>query len=134
MGLARVGVLEVVQAFGVGGHQAVFDAVVNHLDEVASTGRAAVEIALLGSAGYFFAARRAIDIAAARRKRFENGIESLHDVGFASDHLAITAFEAPDAAAGADVAIVDALGGEFFGAAHGVGAVGVSAFPDELVL
>src|SRR6266436_307750 len=34
--LADVGVLEDVEAFGVGGHQAIFDSVVNHFDEMAS--------------------------------------------------------------------------------------------------
>ena len=43
---ADVGVLEDVEAFRVGGHQAVLDAVVDHLHEVAGAVAAAVQIAL----------------------------------------------------------------------------------------
>src|SRR5258706_6223424 len=92
-------------------------AVVPHLDEVASGGRAAVKIAFLGGARHLVAAGRAIDVAATGRERFENRIEALHDVRFAANHLAIAAFESPYAAAGADVTTVDSLGGEVFRAA-----------------
>ena len=111
MRFAGVGVFQNVEAFGVGGHQAVFDAVVNHLDEMACAGRAAMEIALFGGAAGFFAAGSAIDIAAAGRERFEDGIEMLDDVSFAANHLAVAALESPDAAAGADIHVVNALGG-----------------------
>ena len=43
-------------------------------------------------------------------QRGEDGIEVLHDLGLAADHLAIAALEAPDAAAGADVDVVDRPG------------------------
>src|SRR5712692_9879489 len=119
--------LEDVQALSVGRHQAVLDAVVDHFDEVASAGRAAVQIAFLGGASYLVAAGGAINIAAARSECFENRIETSHDVGLAADHLAIAAFEAPNAAAGADVAIVDALGGEFFRTADVIDIVRISA-------
>ena len=48
--LADVGVLDDVEALGVGGHEAVLDAVVDHLDEVARARRAAVQVAVLGGA------------------------------------------------------------------------------------
>ena len=48
-----------VEALGIGLHQAVFDAVVDHLDEVAGAARAAVEVALLGARIAALAARRA---------------------------------------------------------------------------
>jgi hypothetical protein len=44
---ADVGMLEDVETFGVGGHQAVLDAVVDHFDEVSGAGRAAVQIPAL---------------------------------------------------------------------------------------
>ncbi len=47
---ADVGVLEDVEAFGVGRHQAVLDAVVDHFHEVAAAVAAAVQIALRGRA------------------------------------------------------------------------------------
>ncbi len=43
-----MGVVEDVEALGVGGHEAVLDAVVDHFDEVAGAVGAAVEIAVLG--------------------------------------------------------------------------------------
>ena len=48
--LARVGVLEDVQALGVGGHDPVLDPVVDHLDEVAGAARSAVQVPALGGA------------------------------------------------------------------------------------
>src|SRR6266481_1289077 len=98
MGFARVGVLQNVETFGVGGHQAVFDAVVNHLYEMAAARWAAVEITFFGGAGCLFAAGSARDVAAAGGERFENWIEVLDDFFFAANHLAVTAVEAPDAA------------------------------------
>ena len=47
--IGRVLVLEDVEALGIGLHQAVFDAVVDHLDEVAGAGRPGMDIALLGA-------------------------------------------------------------------------------------
>ena len=44
------GAVQQIEALGVGLHQAVLDAVVDHLHEVAGAGRAAVEEALLGVA------------------------------------------------------------------------------------
>ena len=48
--LAGVGVAQDVEAFRVGGHHAVLDAVVDHLDEVARAARTAVQIALFSRA------------------------------------------------------------------------------------
>ena len=45
--LADIGVAQDAQSLGVGGHDPVFDAIVNHLDEVAGAVGAAVQIALL---------------------------------------------------------------------------------------
>src|SRR5438876_679017 len=67
MGFAGVGVLENVQALRVGRHQTVLDAVVNHLDEMAGAGGAAVKIALFGCATYFVASGSARNVATAGR-------------------------------------------------------------------
>src|SRR5207247_181211 len=56
---AGVGVPEDAQALGVGGHQAVLDAVMDHLDEAAGAVGAAVQVAALGGAGRAGTARRA---------------------------------------------------------------------------
>src|SRR5262249_34453267 len=60
---ADVSTLEDTKAFGVGGHDAVFDAVVDHFDEVARAVGPAMEIALLGGAAKLFAAGSARDVA-----------------------------------------------------------------------
>ena len=67
MRFAGVGVLENVQALRVGRHQTVLDAVVNHLDEMAGAGGAAVKIALFGGATYFVASGSARNVATAGR-------------------------------------------------------------------
>ena len=68
---ADVRVLEDVEALGVRLHEAVLDAVVDHLHEVAGAGRAAVEPALLLRRVLAFAAGRARRFAGAGRERFE---------------------------------------------------------------
>src|SRR5712692_4539861 len=130
--LSDIGVLENVQAFGVGGHETVLDAVVDHFYEMAGAGRSAVEVALFGCAAGFFTPRRARRVAAAGRERFENGIQMVDNVVFAADHLAIAALEAPDAAAGADVDVVNAAGGKFLGAANVVDVVGVATVDEDV--
>src|SRR5580704_14258889 len=104
---ADVGVLQDVEPFRVRGHQAVLDAVVYHLYEVAGTRGAAVEIALLGGATQFFATRSAINRAAPGGERLEDRIEVLHDVRLATDHLAVAALKSPHAAAGSAIHIMD---------------------------
>src|SRR6476661_8546976 len=132
MGFSGVGVLKDVEPFRVGGHQAVLDAIVHHLHEMSGTGRAAVEIALFGSSANFFASRSPISVSATGGQRFEDGVEALDDVRFAANHLAVATLEAPDAAAGADVAIMNALGRKLFGATDIVDVVGVSAVDHDI--
>src|SRR5271165_5129162 len=132
VGFAGVGVLQDIQAFGVRGHDAVLDAVVDHFYEVARAAGAAMEIAFLGSATGFFAAGSAVHVAAAGSQRLKDGIEVFDDVVFPADHLAVAAFEAPNAARGADVDVVDAFAAEFLGAADVVDVVGVAAVDNDV--
>ena len=83
--------LSTAKPFGISRHHAVFDSVVDHFDEMAGTVRSAMQIALLGGAVDPFTARRARNVAAARRKRSEDRIEVLHDIDVAADHHAIAA-------------------------------------------
>src|SRR5580692_5420871 len=99
---------------------------------MSGAGRAAMKITFLRGSANFFAARSAIGVSPAGGECFENGVEVFHDVGFAADHLAVAAFEAPDAATGADVTIVNALRGKFFGAADVVDVIGVAAVDDDV--
>jgi hypothetical protein len=116
--LVRSLALEDVEPFGKGGHHAVFDAVVDHLDEVARTGRAGVDIALFRARiGVGGAVGGALDRAEARRQGIEDGID--RDDGFVrpADHHAEATVKAPDPARGADIDIGDVLGGQSLGAA-----------------
>src|SRR5262249_46960321 len=104
--LADPGVLEDVEALGVGGHQAVLDSVMNHLDEVPRAAGPAVEVALPGSTGPS-SSRRAECGPHPGGQRCEDRVEVAHDVRLAADHQAVAALPAPDAAAGADVDVMD---------------------------
>src|SRR6266478_1965126 len=130
--LADIGVLQNVQAFRVRGHQAIFDSVVHHFHEMTGAGWAAVEIAFFGSAGSLLAPRSARSVAAAGSERFENGVEMADGVVFATDHLAIAALQSPDAAAGADIDVVNAPGGEFLGASNVVDVIRIAAVDDDV--
>src|SRR5579859_5646223 len=116
--LADIGVLENIQALGVGRHQSVFDAVVDHFDEMASARRAAMQITFFGSAGGLLATRGARCVAAAGRQRFENRVEMLYHIILAADHLAITSLQTPDATASSDVNVMNAFRGKFLGSAN----------------
>src|SRR3954470_292275 len=56
----------------------------------------------------------------------------LDDGVFAADHHAVAAFEAPDAAAGSDVDVVNALGEDFLGSADVVDVIGVAAVDEDV--
>src|SRR5262249_1444774 len=106
---ADVGVAQDAQPLGVGGHDAVFDTVVDHLDEVAGAIRTAVQITRFGGAVELFASRCARDVAAARSQALEDRIETLDRVSLAPDHHAVATFQAPDATARPYVHIVNPL-------------------------
>src|SRR5262249_50023644 len=92
----------------------------------------AVEIALFCGADSFFAAGSAWNIAATRSERFKNGVEVFDDFVFAADHLAVAAFESPDATAGADVNVVNALRLELFCTASIVDVIGIAAVNEDV--
>ena len=71
--------LQDVETFGIGLHQAVFDAVVHHLDEMAGADRTGVQIALFDARIAAVAAGRARDVADAGRQRGEDRIEPVDD-------------------------------------------------------
>ena len=130
--LADVGAAQDAQALGVGGHDAVFDAVVDHLDEVPGPRWPAVQVALLGGAADLLASRRARDVADAGRQRLEDRIEVLDRLIGAADHHAVAAFQAPDTAAGPHVHVVDPLRSELLGAADVVHVVGIAAVDEDV--
>ena len=122
-----------VEAFGVGLHQSVLDAVMHHLDEMPCAGRAGVDIAALGAGIAFLAARCARDIAEPGSKRREDRIEVIHRLLLAADHHAIAALDAPDAAGRAAIDVANALLGELLGAADVVFVEGIAAIDDDVV-
>src|SRR5207302_8106433 len=75
--LADIGGAQDAEPLGVGGHDAVFDTVVDHLDEVAAATGSAVEIPPLGGAADGFPPRRARDFAGAGSQGHEDRIEVL---------------------------------------------------------
>ncbi len=125
--LADVGAAQNAQTFRVGGHQAVLDAVVNHLDEMAGAVRAAVQIPLLGGAVDFSRPGVRGNVAGARRQRCEDRIQMPDDIVFAADHHAVAALQSPDAAAGSDIHVVDPLRRQFFRAADIVHVIRIAA-------
>ena len=97
-----------VEALRVSLHHPVFDAVVDHLDEMPGAVRPGMEIALAGTRVAAFAVRASARSPLPRRERAENRVEPFDHLLLAADHQAIAALQPPDAAAGADVEIVDA--------------------------
>src|SRR5262249_20254269 len=108
--LADVGAAQDGQSLGVGGHEAVFDAVVDHLDEVAGGRGPAGQVALLGGAAELFAPGGARDVTPAGRQRLEDRVEPLYRLVGAADHHAVAAFQSPDAARRPHVHVVDLPG------------------------
>src|SRR6185312_6648153 len=108
-------------------HEAVLNAVVHHLHEVAGAHRAAMQPAILRGALLAFAAGSWWNAAAAGRQRLPDGRQPLDRLGLAADHQAVAAVEAPHAAAGAGVDVEDAFLRQRAGAPHVVLVVGIAA-------
>src|SRR4029453_1743778 len=109
---SNVGGAQHAQPFGVGGHHAVLDAVVPHLDEMTGAVRSAAQIPTFGGAADALSPGRGWDVGDAGRQHREDRIEVHDDIRLATNHQAVAAFASPDAAAGPDVDVVDATPGE----------------------
>src|SRR5262249_11052228 len=109
--------LEDGETFGVGRHDPVLDAVVDHLHEVAGACRTAVQIAVFGLDALALASdgpRCGIDTGS---EGCEHGLEASEGFVVAADHEAVAAIESEDAAARAHVDVVDAGTRELVGTA-----------------
>src|SRR5260370_22961743 len=124
--------MEDVEAFGIGLHQPVRDAVMHHLAERPGAVRPAMDVAALGRAALALTVRRRLDRAASRCQRVEDRIEALNDVAIAADHHAIAALQSPNAAARSDIDIEDALRPERTGASYVVLIEGIAAIDDAV--
>src|ERR1700678_1272543 len=98
----------------------------HHLDEMPSPDRAAMEIALLRRAARRPASRRARNVAGAGREGGEDRVEMSDRGRLAADHHAVAALQAPDAAAGADVDVSNALGGQILRSTNVVDVIGIA--------
>src|SRR4030095_8618935 len=111
---------------------AVLDSVVDHLDEVSAAVGTAVEIPALGGAADGLPPGRAGNVAGARGQGREDRVEVLDHRRFAADHQAVAALTSPDAAAGSDVHVVDALGAELLRTPDVVDVVGIAAVDEDV--
>src|SRR5712692_9136275 len=105
--LADVGVAQDAQPLSVGGHEAVLDTVVDHLDKMASAVWNAMQVPLFGGTVNPLAARRAQYVTRSLRQRRKGWIEVRNHVLFATNHHAVTAFQTPHPTARPDVHVVD---------------------------
>src|SRR5215470_17595788 len=94
--------------------------------------RSDMNIAFFCNAVALLPSRRTLNISAARNKSLEDGIKVLHGFVGAADHHAVSAVNAPDTAAGADVDIVNILLLQLFGASHVIFEHGVAAIDDDV--
>ena len=92
--MTDVGVLENIQTFRIGGHEAILDAIVNHFDKMAGAAGAAMQIAVLRLARLARRANSARRGGCSRSKALENCIEMLDNPRLAANHLAITPLHA----------------------------------------
>ena len=133
LSLSHIGGTQHRQSFGIGGHDSVLNAVVDHLHKMTSAIWAAVQVTLFGGAIEILATGRARDVACAGRKRRENRIEALDHVVFPANHHAVAAFQAPYTAAGSHVHVVDPLRRELLGAPDVVDVVGIAAVDEDVI-
>src|ERR1700688_496586 len=105
--LACVSAFQDADTLRIRGHDSVLDPVMDHFHEMAGTARPAMQVTLFGRPAKFVAAGRACHFATARCERGENRVETLNYLCVAADHHAITTFQAPDAATGSDIDIVN---------------------------
>ena len=99
-----------VEAFAIRLHQPVFDAVVHHLHEVPGAIGPAVQIAEVGGAAFSRAALRwARHRPVPGARVLKIGSRCLKIVRLGADHQTVAALDAPDAAAGAGIHVMNAF-------------------------
>ncbi len=103
-----------LEPFGVGLHEPVLDAVVDHLDEMAGAGRPDVGVAALGGQGE------------------EGGLAGGHRLVRTADHQAVALLQSPDAAGRAGVHQGDPVGGELRDQGSRLLVVGVTPVDDHV--
>src|SRR5438046_10581349 len=95
--LADIGVAQNAHSLRVSGHDAVLDAIVDHLDEVPGAVSPAMQVTELGGAADILAPGRARDVSRTRGERREDGIKMPHGRLRLATRHAVPALQAPPA-------------------------------------
>src|SRR5450756_2627533 len=130
--LTGVGVAQDVQPFGISRHEAILNAVVDHLYEVARAGRAAMQISVLdGTRSTLLAwgARRCRDPG---RDALENRVQVLDDPVLSADHQTVAALQPEHPAAGAAIDVMYAPRLERLRSFEIVAVVAIAAVDDDV--
>ena len=123
---------EDVQPLRVRLHQAILDAVVDHLDEMAAAALSAMKVAILDRPGRSLPSGRARDLAPAGGERPEDRIQAPDNLLLPSDHHAVTALQPPDPSAGSNVHVVDPFFQDRLCPPHVILVVGVASVDDRV--
>jgi len=132
--LAHVRMVQNVEPLGIGCHDAVFDAVVHHLHEMACAVWPAVKISLLSRSTPFFPARCSGNRTPAGSQGFENRIQVLNRLFRPANHETIPTLQPPDPTACPAIHVKNPLGSQFFGPPDVIDVVGISAIDDDVPL
>ena len=130
--LTGVGVLKDVQSLADRRHHSVLDPVVDHLHEVARTGGAAVEVALLGRGRVTGEPGSPLGRIDAGGERSEDRLEPLVGLLRTTDHQAVATLEAEHSPAGATVEVVDPGLAQPGGDLDVIAVIGVAAVDDHI--
>src|SRR5262249_54165209 len=114
-------------------HQTIFDAIVNHLDEVPGPGRSAVQVAIFRGARSFFPTGRPLHASSSGSQRPEDRVKPLYGLGLTADHQSIAALQAPHSTAHALVEEVNAHRLHCLRAPNVIDIIGVSSIDDDVV-
>src|SRR5262245_43487309 len=132
--LADVGGSQDTEPLSVGGHDAVLDPVMNHLDEVAGAIGAAMQVTLFGGAVGLLAARGARYLVAyAGSQPGEDWIEMLDHCILTTNHHAVTTLQAPDPTTCAHIDVMNSFGRKLLGAPDVIYVIGIAAVDENVI-
>src|SRR5277367_57580 len=121
-----------VESLSVGGHNAVLDAIVDHLHEMACSAGSTMQIPLFRVVRRTRAACRANDVANARSNTLKDRIEMVDGILRSANHQAVAAFETPDTTAGPYINVMNAFTGKLFGATDVIDVVGIAPVDEDV--
>src|SRR5690348_6061542 len=99
-----------VETLGIGCHNTILNAIVNHLNKVPRTMWSAMKIALLGGTSDILSSGCTGGRCNTGRQCRKDGVKVFDDFFFASNHLAIASVKTPDTATCPTIDIVDTFG------------------------